>query len=301
MPFKIGIKNTVRRKKLKEKLNKKIRKFNIILILTILIVAIYFAPKVLTSARYVFNATHENYFSSKDFYFSSDKLTIEGTEYQVTDNWTGASSHDIPVTVSSKENDKLFTLSDISYTIRCTSCSDNIECTPSKLSGTIVGKDNSGSNMDSFAITVTPKNNTPLNDGAVAWVNVLVTSTSPYIQELRGKLIIQVGTADVYYEIVDAVDSPYLTVNITNSQATAASVTLSYNPQNVLVDMTSHFYLDSTATTDQTLNGYLYLNTITSPVGALSTTSVKFYKNNPGNNYSYLSGSSGTPIITMSY
>ena len=66
--------------------------------------------------------------------------------------------------------------------------------------------------------------------------------------------------------------------------------------------MTSRFYLNAQTTFNtQTINNYSYINNITSPVSALSTTSVKFYKINSANNYSYLAGSSGTPVVTLTY
>lgn len=293
-----------RRKNLKRRLTRGTKPLNLIIVLIILLVVVFFTPNIISTAKYVYNVAHENYLASKDFYFKSDKLNIEHSEYQVTNNWSGAETYTITVNMSSKLNDMAFTDADIDYTITVT-CSDNIECTKSKNSGTIIGKNHTeileGHNQDSFSISVNPKNGVVLHNTEVAWVDVCAKAVSPYEQEIYGKLIIEVGSSSIYYEIIDSVNSPYLTVNIVNSSAQASNVTLSYNPQQVLLDMTNRFYINNATTTDTPINGYDYLNSITSNVPSLSTTSVKFYKVDATQNYSYSPTDTVTPIITLSY
>ena len=66
--------------------------------------------------------------------------------------------------------------------------------------------------------------------------------------------------------------------------------------------MTNRFYLNSgNSNGTTTLNGYQYLNSVTSRVESLSTTTVKFYKTDPTQNYSYSSGSQTTPVIALSH
>lgn len=276
-------------------------KANLILCLILLMIVIYVTPKFFSFARYVYNVVYEHYLAAKDFYFTSDKLSLTHSEYEVTNNWSGAETYQVIVNMSSKRNDLAMTEADISYSVTYT-CSSNITCTLDKTTSTIVGTGNNGVNEDAFTVNINPANGTALSDGEMAWVDITATSTSPYSQTISGKLIFEVGTADISYEIIDEVNSPYLTLNIINSTNVNANVTLAYNPQVVLLDMTSRFYLNSQTTFNtQTINNYLYINNITSPVPALSTTSVKFYKINSANNYSYLAGTSGTPVITLTY
>ena len=289
-----------KRKRLRKKIMKKIQFRNIILVLMVLITVIFFTPKLISTAKYIYNSIHDNYISSKDFYFSSDKLSLEHTEYQITNNWSGAETYRVTINMSSKKNDMAYTEADIEYQITCT-CSDNIEYTLSKESGTIVWTENEGVNEDWFTVEINPKDGRILNNTEVAWVDVTATSTAPYSQQISGKLIFEVGSSNIYYEITDSVDSPYLMVNIINSSPQDVDATLTYNPNQVLLDMTGHFYLNSTANTVQQINNYDYLNSITSNVVSLSTTSVKFYKTNPSQNYSYSPSDSITPIITLSY
>jgi len=288
------------RKHLNKRTKGKIKKNNIFLLLIILVVVVYLAPKLFSAAKYIYSSVQEYYLSSKDFYFASDKLSSSHTEYEITNNWSGAETYIIAVNMSSKKNDMAFTAADIEYTISYT-CSDNISCKLSKTSGTIVGQDNGGVNEDSFSINIDPANGTALNEGEKAWVEVTATSKSPYKQTISGKLILEVGNAEISYEIIDSANSPYLTVNITNSQSKGADVTLAYSPSVVLLDMTSRFYLNSTSNKTEKLNNYAYINSITSYVDSLTTTSVKFYKMDKTQDYSYSNENGVTPVITLSY
>ncbi|MBR6034194.1 MAG: hypothetical protein IKP28_05640 [Clostridia bacterium] len=290
----------MRNKNIKSKLKKRVHTINILILLIVLLVLVFFTPSIVSTARYVYNTIHDNYLSSQDFYFASDKLSIDGTEYQITNNWSGAETFEITINMNSKKNDMAMTAADITYDITCT-CSDNIEVTKSKNSGTIVGTDNHGANVDWFKIYVNPKNGRILNNTEEAWVEVTATSTAPYSQELKGKLILEVGSSNIYYEIMDSTDSPYLTVNVVNSSPQSENVKLIYNPAQILLDMTSHFYLNSVLSTTQNLGGFLYLNSVTSNVDSLSTTSVKFYKINSAQNYAYSASSNTTPIISLTY
>jgi len=291
----------VRDRKINRKKRRNRAKANLILCLILFIIVIYITPKFFSFARYVYNVAYEHYLTAKDFYFTSDKLSLSHTEYEVTNNWSGAETYQVIVNMSSKRNDLAVTEADISYSVTYT-CSDNITCTLDKTTSTIVGTGNNGVNEDAFTVNINPANGTALSDGEMAWVDITATSTSPYTQTISGKLIFEVGTSDISYEIIDEENSPYFTLNIINSTNVDSNVTLSYNPQVVLLDMTSRFYLNAQTTFNtQTINNYSYINNITSPVSALSTTSVKFYKINSANNYSYLAGSSGTPVVTLTY
>ena len=289
-----------KKKEVKKKNTRKVIKINPIVLLIILAIVIFLTPKFVSTAKYIYNAIHEHYLSSKDFYFSSDKLSINHTEYEITNNWSGAEPYIITVNMSSKENDMAYTEADINYNISYT-CSDNVQCTLNKTTSTIVGRGNSGVNEDYFTVTISPSGNTALAEGEQAWVDITASSTSPYTQTITGKLILEVGSADISYEIIDKANQQYLTVNITNSQSVGANVTLSYDPNVVLLDMTSRFRLNAAGNTNSQLNGYNYFNSITSYVESLSTTTVKFYKEDATQDYSYVNGSSATPVITLTH
>lgn len=287
-------------KRVRKNNKRKVKKINPIVLLIIFMIVIFLTPRFVSTAKYVYNAIHEHYLSSKDFYFSSDKLSINHTEYEITNNWSGAEPYVITVNMSSKQNDMSYTESDIDYSITYT-CSDNVQCTLNKNTSTIVGTANHGVNEDYFTVSISPNGNSALGEGEKAWIDITATSTSPYSQTISGKLILEVGSAEITYEIIDAVNQPYLTVNITNSQSVGADITLTYNPEIVLLDMTSRFRLSSTNDDTQQLNGYAYLKSITSQVESLSTTTVRFYKNDSSQDYSYSPGSGITPVISLTH
>ncbi|MBR0426990.1 MAG: hypothetical protein IJK18_02150 [Clostridia bacterium] len=287
-------------KRVRKNNKRKVKKINPIALLIIFIIVIFLTPRFVSTAKYVYNVIHEHYLSSKDFYFSSDKLSINHTEYEITNNWSGAEPYVITINMSSKQNDMSYTESDIEYSITYT-CSDNIQCTLNKNTSTIVGTKNHGVNEDYFTISISPNGNSALGEGEKAWIDITATSTSPYSQTLSGKLILEVGSAEITYEIIDAANQPYLTVNITNSQSIGADITLTYNPEIVLLDMTSRFRLSSTDDDTQQLNGHAYLKSITSHVESLSTTTIRFYKNDSTQDYSYSPGSGITPVISLSH
>ena len=218
------------------------------------------------------------------------------------DNWDGVNHQLLEFNMNSYKNNSVTSPSDITYTIKkkCVTTA-NITCTLSKASGTIIGSANHGVNEDYFTVSINPAGNNALSEGETAWVDITATSTAPYSETLSGKLILEVGSSEISYEIIDSANQPYLTVNITNSQSVGSNITLSYSPQVVLLDMNDRFYLNSSTSTDVQQNNYTYLNSITSFVNPLSTTTVKFYKINSAQNYSYNSMSNTTPIITLTH
>lgn len=93
---------------------KKQRKIKI----SLLIIVIILLFSVTVFGRYIYNNIRETYLISKQFYFSSDKLTTNGAKYTYN-NWGGASSYKIEIELQSYIN-KLTKLDyDLGYTITC--------------------------------------------------------------------------------------------------------------------------------------------------------------------------------------
>ena len=296
------------------------RKIKSIKLIIVLLLAIGLMPVFYSGARFVYKAIYEHYVSTKDFSFKSNKLNEEHSEFLETNNWNGTQTYRLIVNMSSKKNDMAYTSSDVAYTISLTS-SDNITCTLSKNSGIIRGSGHGNGNgnvignvvgneiingtiseavnEDYFIVYVNPAQGTSLGSGQRAWVDITATSTSPYEKEIYGKIFIETGSASVSYEIVDSVNSPYLTLNITNASTSAKNITLSYDPTLLLIDMTNPFVINKTSETTQQINNNAYINTITSSMQANYNISIKFYKENRSQNYTYLG--TGTPIITLTH
>lgn len=288
---------TERRSEKRKSRNKKI---NIIILLMVLTILLYIIQTKTSLSKYVYNAVHNYYLQSKGFYFNSDKLSIYNTEFEIENNWSGAETYTITVNLNSKKNDLVFAEADIDYTIQYTT-SDNIEGSISKNEGRIIGSQNGGINEDYFVVTINPATGKSLVSGEVAWIDIVATATKPYTATISGRLIIQAGAEDITYEIIDSVNKPYIEVNITNSLNQQKDVTLQFDPNILLLDMTSRFSMEATNVVTSNIGEFQYVNELTSKVNALETTTIKFYKIDPSQNYEYQYGDENTPVVQLTY
>lgn len=193
-------------------------------------------------------------------------------------------------------------------------CNATATCTISKENGVIRNTTHS----DNFTINITP--NTTLSQGDSVTLTVSVKSTSPYTKTLTGVVRLNVGIPGISYEIADKGGQPYLDFKITNTldyyhtltafgdygagdtvevdayndlsqenkdKCTSALIKISFNPNIILVDVTSEFYDNAYSYTTQEINGKAYVNSVTFGVDRVTSTSIRFYKVNALNNYTY--------------
>lgn len=294
------------------------KKYFLILIVLVLFILLQ------TYGRYIYNGIKNYYLSTKEFYFNSDKLSDNVSNYQL-DNWSGVEPVSITFNMDSRKNNLVSSPSDINYEIVYT-CSSNVTCNSTKTEGLIL----SGQSTDSFEILMTP--NVTLSSGDSVWLEVEANSTEPYRKSLKGKFTIKVATIGLSYEIIDVMNRPYLDFNITNTldyytikeafdtysigdkieindylglseenkkKCASAVITLSFDPNILRLDMTSEFYIkNSNQTTVRLADNNDYVNSFTFNVEAISSSAVRFYKLNTNNNYSYPFVTT-TPIITF--
>ena len=282
-----------------------------------------------TFARYAYQSIKAYFFQTKKFYFNCDKLTEAGSNIEMT-NWSGVGQYSVTFNMNSYKNNLLFSDDNIQYDIDF-ECSDNVTCSvvDDKTNGTI----SSNTHSDSFTIVITVPTETILHDKDRVELYVETTSTSPYVKKLKGTFALVVGYYGLSYEIDDSKNSPYLITRITNTldyyvvkeafgsysvnnqidvdtylgltpeqQAKCASsiVTLTFDPNVVLLDMTSQNYQDAIHTTTRTINGHSYISSISFKIDAMSSEQVKFYKVNTSQNYTY-PNNNGTSVIAVSY
>lgn len=308
-------------KKKKDKHEIKIRqkhKAKQIIIILLLIMCTFSIVSIL--ARYTKNILNNFYFRSKEFYFYSDKLKESEAYYQLN-NWSGVDDYTITINMNSYKNNLLTTSYDIDYEISYT-CSNNVICQLSKTEGTIYKE----SHTDFFNLTLTP--NTTLNTGDRVWVQITAKSKSYYEKTLKATFSLEVGKEKLSYEIQDAKSSPYLELKLTNTltyyyiaeefdsyqigekidvdnylklsnenknKCYSAWVTIEFNPEQVLLDMTNTNYLNATSIGTTNIKGYEYINTLTFKIDALSSSNVRFYKKDILKDYTYPGGSE--PLI----
>lgn len=309
-------------KKSKER-EQKNNRYRIKQIFILVIILICFFTFVSTLGRYVVNSINNFFVRTKEFYFYSDKLSEKSSYYQI-DNWTGVDNYTITVNMNSRLNNLKAATYDISYDVSYT-CSNNITCQLSKTSGTIL----KASNTDYFNLIITP--NTTLNVGDTVWVKIVATSTMQYKKTLQATFVLRVGKEKISYEIVDSESSKYLDLNITNTlsyytvseafdaysvgdkidvdtyvgltmankaKCYSATITISFDPTVVVLDMTNSNYLNATNISSTTINEKNYVNGMTFNIDPISSTVIRFYKNDVGQNYTYPITNT-TSIITV--
>lgn len=300
----------------------KYQRKQLIILLILLVFTISF---VVVLARYVTNNVSDFFLRSKEFYFYSDKLEENTAVYQI-DNWSGVDEYSIIINMNSRLNNLKATTYDIGYTIDYDCTTDNAICQLSKQSGNI----SASTNTDFFTLTITP--NAPLDTGDRVTVEIEVSSTSTYTKTLRGRFTLVVGKEDVTYEITDSVNNPYMDLRITNTlsyytvkqqftvdgttytvgrrididtylalsdenkaNCSSAIVTIGFNPNQVIIDMTDEAYQQATNIQTTTIDGTTYISGLTVSVDAISSKSVRFYKVDPSQNYTYPNGTN--PLI----
>lgn len=297
----------------------------LLVILCLIIILLYSTQFVKTFSLYVYNNIREFYLKSNNFYFYSDKLKLNKAQYSI-ENWSGIEDYIININMNSMENNILRCDSDINYNISY-SCSDNVMCQLSKTSSTIYAD----TNNDNFVITLTPK--TALQNGDTVWVDVEATSTDPYVKTLSARFQIKIGNFGMSYNIEDTPNNQYLEFNVINTlnfytidepfgeyskgdkidmnkylslsdenkdKCYSMIITLTFDPREVLVDMTSELYLKTISSTTVQIDGGTYVNSITFKIDAISSKCIKFYKRNLSNDYTYPKGNNN-PIININY
>lgn len=307
---------------MKKKKRKLKTKTKYIIILVSIFVILF--TLIATFGRYVYNMYHNYILETKGFYFNSSVMSMNGTKHSIN-NWDGVNAYLLTIDVNSKKNELLSTDVDISYEIGV-ECSSNIRCVLSKTEGVI----NATSKVDSYTITIYPVTNFTSNQ--TAEVKTYAKSTSPYVKEISTTYNIGIETSNFSYKIIDSVNSKYLTIELTNAftyykvvnafdsytvgtnisiddynnltdsqkqNCTSAEVTLSYDPNLILLDMTDSTYNNriSNSETTEVIDNYNYVNGFTFKMEASSNKKIIFYKTDSSQDYSYPSNS--TSIIDV--
>lgn len=306
----------------KSKTITKYRKKQIILVLIILIIII---SLVVIFGRFITNSINNFFLRSGEFYFESDKLSEEGTTLQV-DNWSGVDDYTFTININTRKNNIETATYDIPYEVKY-SASDNVICNLSKENGIIYASNNS----DSFTITITP--NTQLRTGDKVTIDLEVISTGEYKKTLKGKFILVVGQENISYEITDEKLNQYLELSITNTlsyytvrenfdsynvgdridvdtylnlsqenknKCYSGEIKLEFNPNEVLLDMTSEIYNEAKNIETININGNTYIRSFTINIDAISSVDIRFYKVDVTKDYTYPNNNNNSVIEVTS-
>lgn len=300
------------KKRYQFKIKNNLKKTQILLIMAIFICIISF---IVIFGRYLTNNVNDFFVRSKEFYFYSDKLEEDTAVFQV-DNWSGVDDYVITVNMNSRKNNLKAASYDIGYTISYT-CSDNAICQLSKTEGIIYSNNNS----DYFNLTITP--NRQLETGDKVVVEIEAKSTAKYQKTLKGKFTLVVGKEKLSYQITDKPQNPYMELSLTNTlsyyivneafgnysvndkididtylalteenkaKCSSAIVTISFSPEQVLLDITNESYSKAKNIETTTVNGKTYINKFTILIDAISSTDLRFYKVDVSKDYTYPNG-----------
>ena len=224
-------KTRVRRK------NGGIKKLALILMLLFIIIFILVKlvlPGAVSLSRYVYYAVRSYYLNTREFYFNSDKLSMETAHFE-SDNWSGVEEYRVTINMNSKKNINEYAKVDIDYNLEYEYAAYKSDGTKYEddiidfyitdmenvdegetLSRTIFAN-NVSNNQDSFEFSVKPKTNANLQNNDYVYVKIKAKSTSPYVSTLVGEFKIIIGTLGMSYKIEDAEYDPYCEVIVTNT------------------------------------------------------------------------------------
>lgn len=269
-----------------------------------------------TFGRYAYDEIKNYFLRTNRFYFNCDKLSDNGQVVEMT-NWSGVGSYSVKYNMNSYSNQLLKSEDDIEYDITF-ECSDNVVCSieNNKTNGTI----SKNTNVDDFTIVITVPPETILHDRDAIQLNVVAESTVPYVKRLYGTFRLVVGHYGLSYEIEDSKNNPYFNTRITNTldyyvvreafagysqgaqidmdtyqalsqndkdKCASSIITLNFDPNKVLLDMTSEIYQNAIFIGTVNINGFAYVNSISFKIDAMSSSIIKFYKNDVSKNYTY--------------
>lgn len=204
----------------------------ILLFIIIYLLAKVIVPGSVTLSRYVYTAIRSYYLNSKEFYFNSDKLSVNTAHFE-SDNWSGVEEYRVTVNMNSRKNISEVSKVDINYNIEYeyeVYKSDGTKYSEDIIDFYITGAENinegdvlsrtifqSSNNQDSFEFSVKPKTNANLQNNDYVFVKITTTATSPYVSTLVGEFKIKIGTLGMSYKIEDKEYDPYCELIVTNT------------------------------------------------------------------------------------
>ena len=283
------------------KKHKKVYKIRVAIVVFIIILMI----AISVFGRYIYNNMREAYFTSKQFFFTSDLLNLNNQKYTY-DDWGGMDVYEISIDLYSYANTLLRLDYDLNYEISCESLNpDKIKCAINSNDGTtsttgvIYAKINGvENNVSKVVLYVTPV--TQVNKGETVSIAVKAKTTEPYEKEISCEFSLKVKEqTSNSYKIEDEPNRNYAVIEFVNAQSSILQYTLTFDPNVVRIDTNDDICINKLSGTTTTINGTQYLNKVVFNMNKESSKRIKFYKVDMTKDYSYPSGDS-RPIINVS-
>lgn len=267
-------------------MKKKLNKVKIAIIVILIVLA--FAISVF--GRYIYNSIRESYFTARQFYFSSDILTVSRAEYQY-DNWGGLDVYPIEIELYSYNNQVSKLDYDLDYTVTCsTSDTDKIRCTVNSYdedaTTTDTGTIYATTNTSKVTVFVTPL--TEMRENETVKVLVSASTEVPYQKTISCEFTLKIqNQSGVNYSIEDVANQDYAVLKLVNTSDIATQVTLEFDPSVLRLDMNDEIYLNNTDLAVSTIDGNQYVKKVVFSLNGQNSKNVKFYKVDKTQNYSY--------------
>lgn len=262
-----------------------------LIICIILLISIMIAP---TFSRYVYNNVRDLYLKSQNFSFSSNLLTNMGASYRYS-NWSGVDNYEIDLQLYSYENElSLFTYEGegLEYTITC-EVADSTKATAHigaiAEDPTDISYIPNTTNIKDVKIYLTPTEN--LEEGDTVEVTVTAITTEPYEKTISATFRIYVSGQNITYSIEDEETSIYATLKLVNTKSETNTITLSWDPEQVVIDVTHEYYENRISETYENVDGVEYVNSITFEMEPADVKNIVFYKKDINADYTYPGGS----------
>ena len=263
--------------------NKKPNKLKVIIVIILTLLAL----AITVFGRYIYNSARESYLAAKQFYFSSNILTVNGSSYEYN-NWGGKNVYPIKFDLYSYENNISKLNYELDYTVTCsTKDTDKIKCginsekdnAPTTFDGTI---DPLNNNTSTVIVYVTPIN-VQKNDSVT--IEITASTTKPYKKTISCEITLNAETEGTStYSVEDIINRDYAILKLT-CPSVGTTVTLTIDPTKLRIDSNDEVYLNSEEIgTDET---GIYVTKVVFKMPSETTKYVKFYKVDKTQNYTY--------------
>lgn len=284
------------------KTQKKINKVKVAIIIFVIILLV----AISAFGRYIYTNMREAYFTSKQFFFTSNLLTLDNQTFTYED-WGGIDVYEINFDLYSYANTLSRLDYDLNYEVSCESLStDKIKCSLSSTedltttTGVIYAKtaDGKENNVSKHVIYVTPL--AQINKGETVKVAISAETQEPYHKEISCEITLKVKDVTTNtYEIEDVVNRDYAVLKLVNAQSTALQYTITFDPRKIRIDTNDEICVNKVDSSTTTIDGVQYLKKVVFNLNKESAKNIKFYKVDVSKDYTYPSGED-SPIIDVS-
>lgn len=276
--------------------HKKTKRLKVSIVVFLIVVAI----SISIFGRYIYNSAREAYLSAKQFYFTSDILTVNSAKYEY-DNWDGISTYPIEFELYSYNN-KLAKLDyDLNYKVTCEPMnSDKITCSVGSSGGeSSVNKTIYASQKNTSKVAIYVKPTGAINKGEKIKLKITASTEVPYKKELSCEITLNIKeqTVTSTYSIEDISNRDYALLKLVNSDEIQANFNLKFDPHTLRLDLNDEIYKEMTILNTITIDGNEYINEVEFNLPKESAKNIKFYKVDKSQNYTYPKGSVTSAII----